>query len=401
MDRPTTRKEADATGTQPDPVEAFVLPSRRPALDACLDPARVGAGPILVTGDAGVGKSWLLRRMEDESPDRRRWLGVDLTPANGPADFYRLVAHELGLTEPGAPGASRVDLVDYLAERHADGERAVLAIEEAHNLSPEVWEEVRVLANRLDRPGGFSAIVLIGQTSLARRLTTRPFAAIEARLAAKVHLGPIDVDEAGEWLARLRPDREWDIELVEAIHRDTAGNPRKILRRLAPATGPIPSRPARLQDRRVVASIERAQPEPKPALIVPPTPLTGPDRPPIRVEENMIEVGWSPDDTPVPAEGAVKRGGSAGSPPAGEEAVQDHYAALQAWREWTENQGSKAPMAAVPTDSLQDPEDEDVEADEERSSPLADRPTIWAEGEQRFAPFSQLFSRMAPARDPE
>ena len=30
-----------------------------------------------------------------------------------------------------------------------------------------------------------------------------------------------------------------------------------------------------------------------------------------------------------------------------------------------------------------------------------DRPTVRAEGEQKFAPFGQLFSRMAQAREPE
>ena len=405
MDRPTTRKEADARGSQLDSIEAFVLPSRRPALELCRDPRRSGSGPVLVTGDAGVGKTWLWRCIKSEASTSHRWLGVDLTPANEPADFYRLIAHELGLTEPGATGASRVDLVDFLADRYVDGERVALVIEEAHNLSNAVWEEVRVLANRLDRPDGFSSIILIGQTALARRLTTRPLASIEARLSAKIHLGPIDVDEAKEWLARLRPDRDWPIHEVEVLHRDSAGNPRRMLRRLGAVVGSIAPTPLEVASIRKITtteSPERAVIAEKPLPLPSPIPLTGPDRPPIQVEENMIEVGWSPEGASLPGEAEGDQARPAGTSPASEEAVKDHYAALQAWREWSENQERRAYPVSGPAEREPEPEIElDEDEEEERSSPLTDRPTVWADGEQRFAPFSQLFSRMAQAREPE
>ena len=284
--------------------------------------------------------------------------------------------------------------------------RVALVIEEAHNLSNAVWEEVRVLANRLDRPGGFASIVLVGQTALARRLTTRPFASIEARLAAKIHLGPIDVDEAKEWLARLRPDRDWPTDEVEALHRNSAGNPRKMLRRLGTVIGSIAAMPIDLATIRKIATTERppmAVVAETPLPLPTPAPLTGPDRPPIRFEENMIEVGWSPEGASLPGDADGDQVRPAGTSPASEEAVKDHYAALQAWREWSENQERRAHPASGPPEREPDPEieiDEDEE-EEERSSPLADRPTVWADGEQRFAPFSQLFSRMAQAREPE
>src|SRR5436309_2867506 len=103
MDRPTTRTGADSRSPRIVARDPFVLPSRRPSLDACR--GAIEAGPILLTGDAGVGKTWLWRRIAAESPPSRRWLGVDLTPADGPADFYRLVGHGLGLAEPGPPAS--------------------------------------------------------------------------------------------------------------------------------------------------------------------------------------------------------------------------------------------------------------------------------------------------------
>ena len=348
MDRPTTRTDADARGPRPDAHEAFVLPSRRAALDLCR--ASIGSGPILLTGDAGAGKTWLWHRLQAEAPASCLWLGVDLTPANGPGDFYRLLGRELGL---GDPDSSRVEIADFLADRQADGYRRSLVIEEAHNLSADVWEEVRILANRLDRPDGFAGLLLVGQTALVRRLSTWPMAAIEARLSVRVHLGPIDADEALDLLTRLRPGHEWSRDEVEALHRDSAGNPRRLLRR-------------------VVASARPAPIEPKPVAIerraIEPGPLAGPARPPLRVEENLIEVGWSPEDSTEPAiedDDPALAPGEPRSPAAqaGQEAVHDHYAALQAWREWSENQGSPGVSDRPISDRRPSREDIDYEDD--------------------------------------
>jgi type II secretory pathway predicted ATPase ExeA len=427
MDRPTTRKDADARGSRPLPHEAFVLPSRRSALDLCrglvgdILPATSSVGPLLLTGDAGVGKTWLCRRLEAEAPTNARWVGVDLTPANTPIDLYRLLAHELGLADSCALTSGRVELIDFLAERQADGQRLTLVIDEAQNLAMPVWEEVRILANRLDRPGGFSRMVLVGQTSLARRFSTRPFAAIEARLALKIHLGPIDADEAVELVARFHPARDWSAEEIEAIHRDSGGNPRRILRKLGPVSTtrnhsaelleiPVPEPVAPIE-----AARTRVEPSPipaRPALVQ--GPLMGPARPPIRVDENMIEVGWSPDDSVVsddPGERVAHPSGGSAAIEGGEEAVLDHYAALQAWQEWTENQARRAQPSAISvepangSEPLSDDEIDDVDNIEEEADemPLSrpDRTRVRIEKEQKFAPFGQLFSRMAQAHDSE
>jgi type II secretory pathway predicted ATPase ExeA len=430
MDRPTPRPDADTPGSRPEADEALVLPSRRRALDLCRSLA-IGKGigprdctpigPILVTGDAGVGKTWLWRRIEADAPPGRRWIAVDLTPSDDPADFYRLIAHELGLVEAATnpPAASRVALVDFLAGREADGERIGLVVEEAHNLSGDLWEEVRILANRLDRPGGFASMLIVGQTSLAIRFSTRPFASMEARLASRVHLGPIGVDEARELLARLRPGRDWADDELELLHRDASGNPRRLLRLAGPAVertmtdGRAENRLPSPIDHRPIEDLDPTEASTpaveSPAVIASPMPLTGPAKPPILVEENMIEVGWAAEDnaSPVGLDGRSNpRPGAPASTDVGEEAVEDHYAALQAWREWSENQARRTPSPAEVVEDEFDDEDE-IEDDNDECeatrphTPLADRPTVRAESEQKFAPFGQLFSRMAQAREPE
>ncbi len=153
-------------------------------------------GPVLLTGEAGVGKTWLWHRLRSEMPGSWRWVSVDLSPANDPAEFYRLIGYGLGLSGADRPDASRLALAEFLQEGAVDGKRWVLVVDEAHSVSAAVLEEVRILANRLGHSDGFGALILVGQTALARRLATRPLAALAARLSAQVHLRPLDADEA-------------------------------------------------------------------------------------------------------------------------------------------------------------------------------------------------------------
>ena len=113
----------------------------------------------------------------------------------------------------------------------------------------------------------------------------------------------------------------------------------------------------------------------------------------------MIEVGWEPptatEPEPLPAAAAgsqprSERGEASSTIAAGsDEAVVDHYAAIQAGNEWAENQ--ERITAAVP---VQPPVEEDSPL------PWTDPPAkVRAEGEHAFAPYSQLFSRLKPSAD--
>src|SRR5258707_12966202 len=96
-------------------------------------------------------------------------------------------------------------------------------------------------------PGGFSALILAGQTSLAGRLATRPLDALAAGLAAHVHLRALDVDETRALLNCLVPGLDWDDPTLERYHRDAAGNPRRMLlaarRGSATSARGLPERP--------------------------------------------------------------------------------------------------------------------------------------------------------------
>jgi general secretion pathway protein A len=125
------------------------------------------------------------------------------------------------------------------------------------------------------------------------------------------------------------------------------------------------------------------------------------------VEEGLIEVGWegnieaeasSSDPAARETEDAVLPVSEAEPP--GEEVVEDHYAALQAWAEWARNRSRTAPaQVAGPSDSLaaDEPFDEvETEAGFPEARSLAQG--IRAEAQHEHAPYSQLFTRLRQSR---
>ena len=386
MDRAASRETGESG--------ALVLPSRVAALELCR--AALGAedpGPVLLTGEAGSGKTWLWNRLAADRAGGLPWLAVDLAPASEPADLHLALGLALGLTESGR---TREGVAEALAEADDDGRRWGLVVDEAQNASAEVLEELRLLSNRLGRPGGFAALLMVGQTRIVRRLGTIPLAAVAARIAARAHLRPIDADEALDLLAHRFPGRTWGMAEVDHLHREAGGNPRRLIRLAAPIAGR--SRPLAAPAARPALPVSGPAP-----AIVPASSRLGTARPPLRVEDGLIEVGW---DGPDPGADPEADPASASAPsdtapaavaeavePAGEdEAIHDHYAALQAWNEWARNQGRQPAAVAGPPEPPAG--STDVEA------PAGD-PHVWADEQHGFAPYSQLFSRIKQVASPE
>ena len=345
-----------------------------------------------------------------------------------------------------------------------DGRAWGLILDEAHLASVEVLEEIRILSNRLRQPDGFAALVLVGQTAMNRRLASAaPWPRWRPGWPRGSSSRPIDADEAGVLVDRLAPGRALDLETLERCHRDAGGNPRRLLvlasrepvreGRPAPSPkvdriewfplawpesdpygSPAPESP-RAGDPRGTTSTDDAAvseedggtPSTSPSPSFEPfrfrSALASSSRPPLSVEEGMIEVGWQAADEPDDGEGAEE---GRLAPPTGEdegpeeassvsqaesERLADHYAALQAWSEWSRNQGSAEGELPAGLAHLTEAEPSAVEVRMGRPEEGADssrhasheavgiRPGVWAEAQHNFAPYSQLFSRLRQARD--
>lgn len=440
-------------GSGPGSWDAAVA-SRRAALESLgstlLDAS--GSAPVLLlTGEAGAGKTWVRKRLVERLPEGWRAAVVEASPTLDAVDFLTLTAAGLGVA-PAAdrPATLRLAIAEALEDDADEGRAWLLVVEHAQHAAPEVWAEIEALCDGLRAPGGFAGVVLVGRTELARRLASRSLRALATRLTRHAHLPPLDVEEAARLLVGV------DEHEVERLHRDAAGNARRLLAlagdrssrrsavptpREAPspafarAEAPLPTpllAPALPVERPVEAAVEPvvwSRPSPRREVVEAPPEVESrsvqppllPSRPPLRVEDGLIEVGWGGSlEAEESAEYETSAEGEAGPAPADGELVEDHYAALQAWSEWARNRDQLARGAEPATDGGDDEEAEvegeseaehveelaavEAEADadardenevdaEEDEEPLMTG-DLRAELRHEHAPYSQLFTKL-------
>ena len=116
------------------------------------------------------------------------------------------------------------------AERHR---RVVFIIDEAHLLSPEQLEELRLLTNSdFDSSSPFAGI-LVGQPTLARKLRLGTFAALDQRIATRYTLAAMDLADTSAYLRHHlvlagRKDPVFADDAVARLHRAANGLPRML-----------------------------------------------------------------------------------------------------------------------------------------------------------------------------
>lgn len=192
-------------------------------------------GFIVITGDAGTGKTTLLQSLL-ATPDERDLVAAQLLSTNvGVADLLPLVCMAFGLGD-GSPGKAQqlAQLEQFLRQTSDEGRQALLLVDEAQNLSIEAVEELRMLSNLQAADGQLLQIVFVGQTEFRHTLRSDRMQQFRQRILATHHLGPMDVPDTRAYvefrLARVgwRNDPRFAESIWNGVHRYTGGVPRKI-----------------------------------------------------------------------------------------------------------------------------------------------------------------------------
>lgn len=242
----------------PDP--EFLFPSRQHAealarLSWALEEREIA----VLTGEIGAGKTTLSRALVDAFADRCRFSFV-VNPALPPAQLLGAVAEGFGL----APGRRKGDvfgaLGEHLARLDAEGRGAVVVVDEAQLLSGRAaYDELRLLTNLAadDRP--LVSLVLIGQPELRERLHDKGGEAFAQRVGVAYHVGALDLEETGRYLAhRLgvagRAAPLFEPEAVALLHEASGGLPRRLNQLAAAALLEGFARDARTLGAEVVAA---------------------------------------------------------------------------------------------------------------------------------------------------
>jgi type II secretory pathway predicted ATPase ExeA len=123
---------------------------------------------------------------------------------------------------------------DALALEHAErGRIPILVIDEAHLLSQDQLESLRMLTNHdLDATSPF-ALLLVGQPTLRRRMKLGALAALDQRIGLRYAMAPMTVQETGGYLRHHldlagRSDTLFGDDAIALIHQTSRGYPRAV-----------------------------------------------------------------------------------------------------------------------------------------------------------------------------
>jgi general secretion pathway protein A len=216
----------------PDP--EFLFPSRQHAealarLSHALEEREVA----VLTGEVGAGKTTLSRALVDEFAERCRFSFV-VNPSLPPAQLLGAIAEGFGLRPARRKGDVFAALAEHVARLDREGSFAVVVVDEAQLLAGRAaFDELRLLTNLAADDRALVGLVLLGQPELRERLRDRGGEAFAQRVGVAYHVGALDLEETGRYLAhRLavagRATPLFDPGAVAAVHRHSGGVPRRV-----------------------------------------------------------------------------------------------------------------------------------------------------------------------------
>ena len=220
----------------PNPKYLFLTAGHREALSNLDYGITAGTGVTVLVGDAGTGKTTLIRATLDSHQSRKTHTVYLNNPTLTRSEFLEFLAREFELG--GEVSGSKTQLLERLEQAlrraHSENVRTALVIDEAQSLPHELLEEIRLLANIETATEKLLPIVLAGQPELAERLNHQSLRQLKQRVGLRCQLRPLDLSEAGQYIvSRVRvaggnASTLFTREAVCLIHERSRGIPRTI-----------------------------------------------------------------------------------------------------------------------------------------------------------------------------
>jgi len=159
-----------------------------------------GDGFVEITGEVGTGKTTLCRTFL-ESLNSRTKAAYIFNPKLGPKQLLMSINDEFGIKSDSETTKELIDTLNaFLMRNRAKGNKVILLIDEAQNLSQNVLEQLRLLSNLETNKDKLLQIILVGQPELAEMLESYELRQIGQRITLSYHLTPLSFSETKEYI---------------------------------------------------------------------------------------------------------------------------------------------------------------------------------------------------------
>ena len=122
-------------------------------------------------------------------------------------------------------------LIDFFVREYGRSRRTLLVVDEAHNLTPAILEELRLLSNVNSENDLALQVFLVGQPELRTKLEQPELEQFAQRVSVDFHLGTLKLEEARAYVRhRLTvaggDSSLFDAEAIALVHGRAGGIPR-------------------------------------------------------------------------------------------------------------------------------------------------------------------------------
>lgn len=221
----------------PNPAALYLTPSLRSALHKVRYTIDNRQGLTCVLGDAGMGKSSIMRLLHLEYEHREDEVTVAfLTDPdfNTPNAFVRSICQAFEVPMRRSLQAQKTQFKDFILDQAQTGKNVVLLLDEAQGMGTETMEILRSFLNFESNTAKLLQIVMAGQLELRERLKLSRNKALKSRIVMYSLLSPLTPAEAKGMLEHRCQIAEIKLpfsdEVIDLIYASTGGVPRDILR---------------------------------------------------------------------------------------------------------------------------------------------------------------------------